>query len=379
MEKMMCAKSKVTSGFSGVIEDIFRTVGIRIVRGTARFTGCKQLTVQGCDGSVKIVEAENIIIATGSTSRHPGFEVDEVQIISSDGALIMKKIPKNLVVLGGGIISIELAFLWNKLGSKVTILTNDSLIGIPIIDKEIRCQFQQILEQQGMKIMTNTRVLCVQKCEKRVKVEVEDDRGENRQQLLCDVLLACAGRVPYTTGLNLDRVGIQTDKNGHIPVYHNYQTCTPNIYAVGDVAPGPMTAHKAIEEGLLCVDGLCGLPTYLDINNLPMAIYTYPALTSIGKTEEQLQNECIPYKVSWSYMKTNLRAHIDMDTRGSAKALICPKTDHILGTHIIAENATEMINEVVLAKQYGITADKVARVMHTHPSFAKLLKSLYGR
>ncbi|XP_044759359.1 dihydrolipoyl dehydrogenase, mitochondrial-like isoform X2 [Coccinella septempunctata] len=379
LDQMMRTKAKVMKELSDYMQNLFKSQGIHIVRGNARICGCNQISVDGNDGKQSVIEAENILIATGSVIRQfPGIEIDEERIVSSTGAINLKEVPRRMAILGAGIISIEMGCVWSRLGSKVSIFTQDQIIIGNKLDKDIRDKYQKILEEQGLKFIFGKKVLCAVKCDNCVKFQIADKDDKNKEELECDVLMVAVGRIPYTCGLGLERVGIETDQAGFIPVQKNYQTCVPNFYAAGDVTLGPMTAHKAIEDGILMVDGLCGREVSLDLNNIPMAIYTHPEAACVGKTEEELKKENHPYRVSWSTFKTCARARTDLDTTGYIKALICAKTDRILGTHIIGDQAGEIINEVTLAQQYGLTAEHVARVVHAHPTYAKMLKTTFS-
>ncbi|KAL3276224.1 hypothetical protein HHI36_020940 [Cryptolaemus montrouzieri] len=378
--KLMSSKSKIVANLSDHMTSILKTSGIDIVRGTAKISGCNKITVETDDGKRRVVEADNIIIATGATNRpFPGIEIDEERIVSTAGVLNLKTVPKRLTVVGAGISAIEMGSAWCHLGSQVTIVSNDSLIGAFKIDEEVRSKYQKILEDQGMKFVMDTKILGAKRSGNVVKVQTEDVRGGKKKEMECDVLLIAVGRIPYTEGLDLERVAIKTNKNGYIQVHPNYQTSTPNFYAVGDVTPGPMTAHKASEDGMTCVDNLCGISAHFDWINIPLVIYTHPEIASIGKTEEELQEEGIPYEVKWCTFNENARARTDLDTTGCIKALFCPHTKMVLGTHIISQHAGEIIHEALIAHQFGITAPQIGRMVHAHPTYAKIYKTIYGR
>ncbi|XP_045477786.1 dihydrolipoyl dehydrogenase, mitochondrial-like isoform X2 [Harmonia axyridis] len=375
LDQMMRTKAKVMKDLSDYMQNAFKAKGIRIIRGKATICGCNQLSVDGNDGKNSVVESDIILLATGSTFRPlPGVVIDEKRIVSSNGAMILQEVPKRMTVIGAGIIGLEMGSIWSDLGSEVTIISHDNSIVGPTLDRDIKKKYLKILQEQGLNFMFETKVVCASNCDNCVRYQTADKDGKNNKELECDVLMVAIGRMPYTEGLCLERAGIETNKGGFIPINRHYQTCNPNFYAVGDITPGPMTAHKAIED---VMDILNGKDVHIDFDHIPLAIYTHPEVACVGKNEDQLKKEGHPYRVSWSTFDTCARARTDLNKTGYIKALICTYTDRILGTHIIGAQAGEIINEVTVAQQYGLTAENLARVVHAHPTYAKMLKTTF--
>uniref|UniRef100_A0A8C7UPS3 Dihydrolipoyl dehydrogenase, mitochondrial n=1 Tax=Oncorhynchus mykiss TaxID=8022 RepID=A0A8C7UPS3_ONCMY len=302
-------------------------------------------------------------------------KVDEETVVSSTGALDLKKVPEHLIVIGAGVIGVELGSVWQRLGSKVTAVEFLGHVGGLGIDMEISKNFQRILQKQGIKFKLGTKVMgATKRPDGQIDVAVEAAAGGKNETLTCDVLLVCIGRRPFTRNLGLDTVGLELDNRGRIPVNNRFQTKVPSIYAIGDVIAGPMLAHKAEDEGIICVEGMAGGAVHIDYNCVPSVVYTHPEVAWVGKTEEQLKEEGIPYKVGKFPFAANSRAKTNADTDGLVKILGHKETDRILGAHILGSGAGEIINEAALAMEYGASCEDVARVCHAHPTVSEAFR-----
>ncbi|KAB0798824.1 hypothetical protein PPYR_06704 [Photinus pyralis] len=374
--KLMATKEAAVKSLTGGIAMLFKKNKVTHISGHGTITGKNQVTAKKSDGSTEVVNAKNILIATGSeVTPFPGITVDEQTIVSSTGALALKAIPKRLIVIGAGVIGLELGSVWKRLGSEVTAVEFLGSIGGVGIDGEVSQSFQKILEKQGLKFKLGTKVTGATKSGSTIKVSVEDVKNpDKKENLECDVLLVCVGRRPYTENLGLEGVGIEKDQRGRIPVNGKFQTVVPSIYAIGDCIHGPMLAHKAEDEGIVCVEGIKGGPVHIDYNCVPSVIYTHPEVGWVGKTEEDLKSEGVQYKIGKFPFLANSRAKTNNDTDGFVKVLSDKNTDRILGTHIIGSAAGELINEAVLAQEYGASAEDVARVCHAHPTCSEALR-----
>ncbi|XP_060527670.1 dihydrolipoyl dehydrogenase, mitochondrial [Cylas formicarius] len=376
LQSLMQQKSNAVSALTGGIAQLFKKNKVTLVSGHGKITGINQVTALKDDGSSEVVNAKNILIATGSeVTPFPGIEIDEEQIVSSTGALALKEVPKRFIVIGAGVIGVELGSVWSRLGSEVTLIEFLPSIGGVGIDGEVSKSLQKILTKQGLNFKLGTKVTGAQKSGGVVQVSVEDVKDSSKtENLECEVLLVAVGRRPYTYNLGLEEMGIEKDQRGRIPVNSVFQTVIPNIYAIGDCIHGPMLAHKAEDEGIVCVEGILGGPVHIDYNCVPSVIYTHPEVGWVGRTEEDLKSEGVEYKVGKFPYMANSRAKTNNDTDGFVKVLSDKGTDRILGTHIIGPVAGELINEAVLAQEYGASAEDVARVCHAHPTCAEALR-----
>uniref|UniRef100_A0A8C2E2W8 Dihydrolipoyl dehydrogenase n=1 Tax=Cyprinus carpio TaxID=7962 RepID=A0A8C2E2W8_CYPCA len=368
LEKMMAQKSGAVKALTGGIAHLFKQNKVTHVNGFGLITGKNQVTAKTVDGE-QVINTKNILIATGSeVTPFPGIEIDEDTIVSSTGALSLKKVPEELIVIGAGVIGVELGSVWQRLGTTVTAVEFLGHVGGMGIDMEISKNFQRILQKQGLKFKLSTKVMgATKRPDGKIDVAVEAAAGGKNETLTCDVLLVCIGRRPFTGNLGLEAVGIELDNRGRIPVNGRFQTKVPNIYAIGDVIAGPMLAHKAEDEGIICVEGMAGGAVHIDYNCVPSVIYTHPEVAWVGKTEEQLKEEGVPYKVGKFPFAANSRAKTNADTDGLVKILSHKDTDRMLGAHILGSGAGEMINEAALAMEYGASCEDVARVCHAHP------------
>lgn len=372
---MMAQKDKAVGNLTKGIEGLFKKNKVNYVKGYGKFIAPSEISVDTQDGGNTVVSGKNIIIATGSDVKDlPGITIDEERIVSSTGALALKEVPKKLIVIGAGYIGLEMGSVWGRLGSEVTVVEFAPDI-VPTMDAEIRKQFQRSLEKQKMKFMLKTKVVSVDASgRKGVKLTVEPAAGGDQTTLEADVVLVSAGRVPFTSGLQLDKIGVETDKAGRILVNERFVTNIPGVYAIGDVIPGPMLAHKAEEDGVACVEYIAGKEGHVDYNMVPGVVYTHPEVASVGRTEEQLKTHGVQYRVGKFPFLANSRAKAIDDAEGLVKILADKETDKILGVHIMAPNAGELIHEAVLALQYGAASEDIARTCHAHPTMSEALK-----
>ena len=364
----------------------FKQNKITHVEGHGKITSANEVTAVKSDGSSDVLKTKNILIATGSeVTPFPGIEVDEKQVVSSTGALSLEKVPEKLVLIGAGVIGLELGSVWSRLGAEVIAVEFLSNVGGVGIDLEIAKNFQRILTKQGLKFKLDTKVTGATKQGDKISVNIESVKDPSKkEELECDVLLVCVGRRPYTANLGLDTVGVKTDERGRIIVNSRFQSTVPNIYAIGDCIPGPMLAHKAEDEGILCIEGIAGGAVHIDYNCVPSVIYTHPEVAWIGKSEEQLKKEGVQYKIGKFPMAANSRAKTNAETEGFVKILADKATDRILGAHLICWGAGELINEAALAMEYGASSEDVARVCHAHPTVSEAfreanLSAYFGR
>ncbi|XP_076642602.1 dihydrolipoyl dehydrogenase, mitochondrial [Halictus rubicundus] len=380
LEKLMEQKRNVVKALTGGIAGLYKKNKVEWVKGHGKITGQNQVTALNPDGSVaSTINAKNIIIATGSeVTPFPGIEIDEKQVVSSTGALSLTQVPKRLIVIGAGVIGLELGSVWQRLGSEVTAVEFMPTIGGVGIDGEVSQTLQKILSKQGLMFKLNTKVTAAKRNGSEIVVSVENAKDPSKKEdVPCDVLLVCVGRRPYTNNLGLEDLGIERDEKGRIPVNSRFQTVVPSIFAIGDCIHGPMLAHKAEDEGVITVEGIAGGAVHIDYNCVPSVIYTHPEVGWVGKSEEDLKKEGIAYKIGKFPHIANSRAKTNLDTDGFVKVLADSTTDKILGVHMIGSVAGELINEAVLAMEYGASAEDVARTCHAHPTCAEALKEAH--
>lgn len=378
LEALMGQKSKAVKALTGGIAQLFKKNQITHINGWGTITGPNTVVAKKNDGTEEVVNTKNIMIATGSeVTPFPGIDVDEETIVSSTGALKLKQVPQRMGLIGAGVIGLELGSVWGRLGSEVTAIEFLSSIGGAGIDQEVSKNFQKILTKQGFKFLLGTKVISASKTGSGVTVSVENVKDGKKQDLEFDVLLVSVGRRPFTEGLGLENVGIVKDDRGRIPVNNMFQTIVPNIHAIGDCIHGPMLAHKAEDEGIVCVEGIQGGHVHIDYNCVPSVVYTHPEVAWVGKNEEELKAEGVPYNVGKFPFAANSRAKTNNETDGFVKVLADKQTDRVLGVHIIGPSAGELINESVLAMEYGASAEDVARVCHAHPTCAEALREAH--
>lgn len=376
LDKMMGEKTKAVSALTGGIKMLFKGNKVTHIEGHGRITGPNQVSVLDPSGQItQVVNTKNIMIATGSeVTPFPGIEVDEKMIVSSTGALSLKKVPEKMVVIGAGVIGVELGSVWSRLGSQVTAVEFMGHVGGMGIDMDISKQFQRIMTKQGIKFKLNTKVTAAKHDGDKIIVSVESVKDGKVEDMVADVLLVCVGRRPYTTNLGIEELGLELDNRGRIPVNSRFQSVLPNIYAIGDCIAGPMLAHKAEDEAIVAVEGMVGGHVHIDYNCVPSVVYTHPEVAWVGKTEEDLKSEGVEYTVGKFPFAANSRAKSNNDTDGLVKILGDKKSDKLLGAHIIGPGAGEIINEAVLAMEYGASCEDVARVCHAHPTCSEALR-----
>jgi len=373
LDKMMANKNKSVQVLTKGIEFLFKKNKVTYIKGKGVLFSKNDVVVY--EGEKKIsYKSKNIVIATGSgPSSLPGTEIDEENIISSTGALALKEVPKNFIVIGGGYIGLEMGSVWSRLGSNVTVLEYLDHI-TPGMDKEISSEFMKILIKQGFKFKLNSKVNSVSNKGDQVEVTFTNNETSKEEKILADKVLVSVGRKPYTEGLNLTKMGIKKDKQGRIEVNEKLQTSINNIYAIGDVIKGPMLAHKAEEEGIAVAEIIAGQAGHVNYNIIPGVVYTSPEVAVVGKTEEQLKEENINYKVGKFPFLANSRAKVNNETDGFVKILADKKTDRVLGVHMIGPHTGDMIAEMALAMEFGASAEDIARTCHAHPTHTEAVK-----
>jgi len=375
LENLMKAKETSVAGLTKGIEFLFKKNNVEWIKGTGSFVDEHTLKVDLVDGGETSVRAKNIIIATGSEpTPFPGLTIDEEKVITSTGAIALKSIPKKMVVIGGGIIGLEMGSVWSRLGSEVTVVEFLGQIGGPGMDAEVAKASQRILQKQGIKFKLNTKVLAGEVHTEGVKINVEAAKGGKEETLDADVVLTAIGRRPVTRGLNLEAIGLETDNRGRLIIDQEYRTKIPHIRVIGDVTFGPMLAHKAEEEGVAAIEWITKSYGHVNYNVIPSVMYTHPEVAWVGKNEQELKEEGIKYRVGSFPFTANSRAKTNLDTDGFVKFLSDAETDRILGVHIIGANAGEMIAEGALAMEYGASSEDVARTCHAHPTLAEAFK-----
>lgn len=372
---MMARKDKVVADLTGGIDYLFKKNNVTPIHGAAKITAPGEVVVEGENGSdSETLKAPHILIATGSdTMPLPGVDVDESMIVSSTGALALEKVPDHLVVVGGGYIGLEMGSVWRRLGAKVTVVEFLDTI-LPTMDGEVAKHMQRVLARQGIDFHLGSKVTGAAKTNEGVTLAVEPAAGGKAEDLACDVVLVAIGRRPFTDGLGLDDVGVARDQRGFITVDEKYRTNVDGIHAIGDVIPGPMLAHKAEDEGVVCVEMIAGQAGHINYDAIPGVVYTQPEAACVGKTEEQLKDAGIDYRTGRFPFAANSRARANGDTDGFVKILADTKTDAVLGVHIVGSQAGGMIAELGLAMEFGASAEDIARTCHAHPTFNEAVK-----
>ena len=365
--EMIKAKEKVVKGLTDGIDFLFKKNKIDRIEGFGTITG---------PGKVKVgkttYETNNIVIATGSeVATLPFIEIDEKKVVSSTGALDLQSVPKRMVVIGGGVIGLELGSVWRRLGSEVTVIEYLPQI-LPGMDGEIRKTAQRIFKKQGLKFELGRKVTNVDASGNAVKIDSEAAAGGKEKSFEADVVLVAIGRRPFTDKLGLDSIGVETTKRGFIPQDH--WKVTDGVYAIGDVIEGPMLAHKAEEEAVAVAEIIAGQSGHVNYNAIPGVVYTFPEVANVGKTEEELKEEGRAYKVGKFPLMANSRARCNHETDGMAKILADAETDEILGGHIIAPGAGDMIHEICLAMEFKASSEDVARTCHAHPTLSEAVR-----
>ena len=373
LEKMIARKQAVVDQTSGGVKFLMDKNNITVFNGVGSFESATSVKVTKEDGSSEIIESKNIIIATGSKpSSLPFIKLDKDRIITSTEALKLKEVPKHLVIIGGGVIGIELGQVYLRLGAQVSVVEFMDRI-IPGMDAALSKELTKVLKKQGMKFYTSHKVQSVERAGDVVTVKAENAKGEIIT-LEGDYSLVSVGRRPYTDGLNAEKAGVKVTDRGQIEVNDHLQTSVANIYAIGDVVRGAMLAHKAEEEGVMVAEILAGQKPHIDYNLIPGVVYTWPEVAAVGKTEEQLKAEGVAYKAGSFPFKALGRARAGGDTDGFVKILADAKTDEVLGVHMIGARCADLIAEAVTAMEFRASAEDISRMSHAHPTFAEAIK-----
>jgi dihydrolipoamide dehydrogenase len=371
---MLKFKDEAVDGNVKGVAFLFRKNKIEPHIGVGRITAPGKVEVKAADGATTTLDTKAIVIATGSdVARLKGITIDEKRIVSSTGALTLAKVPQRLLVVGAGVIGLELGSVWRRLGAQVTVVEFLDRI-VPGIDNDVARQFQRILEKQGIVFNLASKVSAIDSSGATLKAKVEPAAGGAATEIEADVALIAIGRVPYTEGLGLEAVGVKLDNRGRIPVDAHYATTAPGIYAIGDVVAGPMLAHKAEDEGVAAAELIAGKAGHVNYDVIPNVIYTAPEVASVGKTEEELKAANIAYNVGKFPFTANGRAKANQQTEGFVKILADAKTDRVLGVHIIGSDAGNMIAEAAVAMEFGAAAEDIARTCHAHPTLPEAVK-----
>ncbi|MDZ4792306.1 MAG: dihydrolipoyl dehydrogenase [Hyphomicrobiales bacterium] len=375
LSKMLAFKDEGVKGNVQGVEFLLKKNKIDAFHGAGRISASGKVDITPLNGGeAKTLEAKSIVIATGSdVIRLPGIEIDEKQIVSSTGALELSTVPNKMLIVGGGIIGLELGSVWRRLGSEVLVVEYLDRI-IPGMDGEVAKQFQRILDKQGVKFKLGHKVTEVEKNAKGVTAVVEPAAGGAPERIDADVVLVAIGRMPYTEGLGLEDVGVKLDNKRRVMVDAHYKTSVDGIYAIGDVIAGPMLAHKAEDEGVALAELLAGQAGHVNYDVIPNVIYTYPEVASVGRTEEELKEAGVAYASGKFPFTANGRAKVNRTTEGFVKVLADAKTDRVLGVHIVGPDAGTMIAEAAVLMEFGGSAEDLARTCHAHPTLTEAVK-----
>jgi len=373
LHKMMKSKDKAVTVLTKGVEFLFKKNKVTYFKGYGSFKSQNEISIKDNENKETIIQSEKTIIATGSVATSlPGIEIDEQKIVSSTGALKLEKVPNKMVVVGGGYIGLEMGSVWSRLGSEVQVVEFLDHI-TPGMDKEISSEFMKILKKQGIKFNMQNKVEKIKKNKSGVTVSTVDKDG-NKNNFECDVVLISVGRKANTEGLNLETVGVELDDRKRIKTDKSFKTNLENIYAIGDVISGPMLAHKAEDEGIAVAENIAGQSGHVNYDTIPGVVYTTPEVAAIGKTEEQLKDSKMKYKVGKFSFMANSRAKAIDDAEGFVKILADEKTDKVLGAHIIGPHAGELIAEIGVAMEFGASSEDIARTCHAHPTFSEAVK-----
>lgn len=375
---MMAHKNKVVAANTQGIEFLFKKNKVDWLKGAGKITAPGKVSVDG-----KNYDAKHIIIATGSdVVSLPGIVIDEKQVVSSTGALVLEKVPETMVVIGGGVIGLELGSVWSRLGAKVTVIEYLDRI-LPGMDGELSKEAQKILKKQGLDFKLGTKVTSAVPGKKGVDLTLEPAKGGAGEKMSADIVLVAVGRKPYTDGLGLKEAGVALDERGRVKTSAHFETNIKGIYAIGDVIAGPMLAHKAEDEGMILAEMIAGQSGHIDYNLIPGVVYTWPEVAAIGQTEEQLKEAGVQYKSGKFPFMANGRARAMNATEGFVKILADAKTDRVLGCHIIGPEAGTLIAEIAIAMEFGASSEDIARTCHAHPTLEEVTKeaalAVHGR
>jgi dihydrolipoamide dehydrogenase len=371
---MMKFKDEGVEGNVKGVEFLLKKNKIDAFHGAGRVAAPGRVEVKTVDGKTQILETKNIVIATGSdVAQLKGVEIDERRIVSSDRAIALDRVPGRLLVVGAGVIGLELGSVWRRLGSQVTVVEFLDRI-LPGMDNEVCRQCQRIFEKQGIKFRLSSKVTAVDASGQTLKVKIEPVANDALEIIEADTVLVAIGRVPYTEGLGLEAIGVKKDNRGRIVVDKHFATSVPGVYAIGDVIAGQMLAHKAEDEGMAAAEILAGLAGHVNYDVIPSVVYTFPEIASVGKTEEELKTAGIAYAAGIFPFTANGRAKVNLATEGFVKILADAKTDRVLGVHIVGADAGNLIAEAAVAMEFGASAEDIARTCHAHPTLSEAMK-----
>ena len=371
---MMKFKDEGVDGNVKGVAYLFKKNKIDAFEGVGRIAAPGKVEVKAADGKTQTLDTKAIVIATGSdVARLRGITIDEKRVVSSTGALVLDKVPSKLLVIGAGVIGLELGSVWRRLGAQVQVVEFLDRI-LPGMDNEVCRQFQRILEKQGIAFKLSSKVTAIDTAGKTLKATVEPAAGGAAETVEADVVLVAVGRVPYTEGLGLEAVGVKKDDKGRVVVDAHYAANVPGVYAIGDVITGPMLAHKAEDEGVAVAEIIAGQAGHVNYGVIPNVIYTFPEVASVGKSEEELKTAGIAYNAGKFPFTANGRAKVNHQTDGFVKILADAKTDRVLGVHIVGADAGNMIAEAAVAMEFGGAAEDIARTCHAHPTLSEAIK-----
>ncbi len=374
LKAMMAHKDKTVKSNVDGVAYLFKKNKVEWIKGAAKVTGAGKVSVAMNAGGTQDITAKNIVIATGSdVASLPSLPIDEKRIVSSTGALALGEVPKSMVLVGGGVIGLEMGSVWQRLGAKVTVVEFLDRI-MPGMDGEVSKQMQRILQKQGMAFELSTKVTAAKVTAKGVTLTVEPAAGGDAKTIDTDIVLVAVGRRPFTDALGLKDAGVALDEKGRVAIDAHFQTNVPGIYAIGDVVAGPMLAHKAEDEGMAVAEILAGQHGHVNYDAIPSVVYTWPECASVGKTEEQLKAEGVAYKVGKFPFTANGRARAMNSTDGFVKILADATTDRVLGAHMVGPTVGEMIAEITLAIEFGGSAEDIARTCHAHPTLMEAVR-----
>jgi dihydrolipoamide dehydrogenase len=372
LPSMMNFKQQGIDGNVKGVEFLMKKNKIDVISGKGKILGTGKVEVSGSE--TRIIETRNIVIATGSDiARLNGIEIDEKRIVSSTGALSLDQVPSSLLIVGAGVIGLELGSVWHRLGAKVTVVEFLDRI-LPGMDGEVAKQFQRILEKQGFAFKLSTKVTGIDTTGNTLVAKIEPAAGGASETLQADVVLVCIGRVPYTEGLGLKEAGVALDNRGRVQIDPHFATSVKGVYAIGDVVAGPMLAHKAEDEGVAVAEILAGQAGHVNYDVIPGVVYTTPEVSSVGKTEEELKQAGVAYTSGKFPFTANGRSKVNQTTDGFVKVLADAKTDRVLGVHIVGREAGEMIHEAAVLMEFGGSAEDLARTCHAHPTRSEAIK-----
>jgi len=371
---MMAFKDEGVDGNTKGVAFLLKKNKVDAFHGTGKIRGAGKVEVTPEEGAAQTLETKAIVIATGSdVAKLRGLDIDEETIVSSTGALTLKKVPAEMIVVGGGVIGLELGSVWRRLGAEVTVVEFLDRI-LPGMDSDVAKQFQRLLEKQGVAFKLGSKVTGAEKAGEGLKVTVEPAKGGEAATLEADVVLVAIGRVPYTAGLGLEEAGVALDERGRVKTDGHFKSSVDGIYAIGDVIAGPMLAHKAEDEGMAIAEILAGKAGHVNYDVIPSVVYTYPEVASVGRTEEELKADGAQYKAGKFPFTANGRAKANATTEGFVKVLADAKTDRVLGVHIVGPRAGDLIAEAAIAMEFGASSEDIARTCHAHPTLAEAVK-----